>query len=94
MDSVRTGDLTDLLRRALRSGASDVILSSGAAPAYRINGQVVSGGDPPLTAESARRLVYGSSSTSRSASTTGTASAGTPSSSGDRSGRSSGSCRT
>jgi len=59
MDFVPTGDLTDMLRRALRSGASDVILSSGAPPAYRINGQVVPGGDPPLTPETSRRLVYG-----------------------------------
>jgi twitching motility protein PilT len=59
MEPAQSGDLTDLLRRALRSGASDVILTAGAPPAFRINGQVVSVGGPPLTDEGSRRLVYG-----------------------------------
>ena len=51
-------DLVDLLRSARDQKASDVIISSGAAPAVRLNGQLVMGRGAPLTPEQAKKLVY------------------------------------
>ena len=54
-----SADLTDFLRRALAAGASDVILSAGASPALRVQGQIVLQNRAPLTPEEVRHLVYG-----------------------------------
>ncbi len=51
-------DLVEYLRAAIGAGASDVILSAGAAPALRIDGQLVLKGEP-LGAKQTQELVYG-----------------------------------
>lgn len=54
-----SADLTEFLRRAIAAGASDVILSAGAAPALRIQGDVALQDREPLTAAEVKKLVYG-----------------------------------
>ncbi|HEU4339681.1 MAG TPA: type IV pilus twitching motility protein PilT [Planctomycetota bacterium] len=54
-----SSDLTEFLRRAIGAGASDVILSAGAAPALRIQGEIALQDRAPLTASEVRKLVYG-----------------------------------
>jgi len=51
-------DLVELLKRALGAGASDVIVSAGSAPAFRIDGQVVSQGGSALTGEETKKLLF------------------------------------
>jgi twitching motility protein PilT len=52
-------DLTGFLRRAISAGASDIILSAGASPALRIQGEVRLQDREPLSAGEARKLIYG-----------------------------------
>ncbi|MBI4563385.1 MAG: type IV pilus twitching motility protein PilT [Planctomycetes bacterium] len=52
-------DLVDILRQALDSGASDVIISAGAPPAVRIDGQIAPAGLRILTPKITRELLYG-----------------------------------
>ena len=58
-ESASAPDLTDLLRRALRADASDVILSADSAPALRVNGQITLDGKTPLGAGTVRKMIYG-----------------------------------
>jgi twitching motility protein PilT len=51
-------DLIDMLRSAREQNASDLILSAGAPPAVRINGQLIMGRGAPLTAEQTKKLLY------------------------------------
>jgi len=59
--------MDSLLRTAVRSGASDLLISTGVPPMLRINGELfeVSGG--PLTPEDTRRLLFSLLSPSRRA---------------------------
>jgi twitching motility protein PilT len=50
--------LDDLLREAAERGASDLHISVGMPPVYRIDGKLVRGDYPPLMANQAQRLVY------------------------------------
>ncbi len=52
-------EIEEILRAALENGASDVILSVETPPAFRIDGQLVLTRGQPLTAEAAKKLVYG-----------------------------------
>jgi twitching motility protein PilT len=54
-----SADLTEFLRRALAAGASDVILSAGASPALRVQGEIVLQERERLSADTVRKLVYG-----------------------------------
>jgi twitching motility protein PilT len=52
-------DLIDILRKSLDARASDVIVSAGAPPAFRIDGQLVLTKGAPLSAADSKELVYG-----------------------------------
>ncbi len=54
-----SADLTEFLRRALSAGASDIILSAGAPPALRIQGQISLQERERLSGDTVRKLVYG-----------------------------------
>lgn len=51
-------DLIEILNTAVTYGASDVIVSAGSPPVYRINGQLVAAKVPALDGEETRKLVY------------------------------------
>ena len=51
-------DLRQLLRSAVKSGASDLVLTAGAVPRLRINGQLRSFELPELQPDDTRRLLY------------------------------------
>jgi len=51
-------DLVEILRKAVECGASDVILSAGSPPAFRIDGQLLTAGGQAFTAEAVQSLVY------------------------------------
>jgi twitching motility protein PilT len=53
-----SADLTEFLRSAIEAGASDIILSAGASPALRIQGEVVLQGGDPLTPAAVQTSVY------------------------------------
>ncbi|MBI2930036.1 MAG: type IV pili twitching motility protein PilT, partial [Planctomycetes bacterium] len=52
-------DLLPILRRAVELNASDVIISVGAPPTYRIDGQLAMSQAEPLTPPQTQALVYG-----------------------------------
>ncbi len=52
-------DLVDYLKSAIAQNASDVIISAGASPSYRVDGVLVMAKSPPLTAKETQALVYG-----------------------------------
>lgn len=52
-------DLPDLLRYAVKSGASDLHIAAGVPPALRLNGKLSPIGETALTAEDTRALVLG-----------------------------------
>jgi twitching motility protein PilT len=52
-------DLIELLKRALQAGASDVILSAGAPPHFRIHGELGKTGAAALDDKTTKKLVYG-----------------------------------
>ena len=49
--------IRDLLNSLFEREASDLILSAGAEPAFRVDGKLVPGGDHPLSADDTERLV-------------------------------------
>lgn len=51
-------DMLDILRAARRHDASDVILSAGAPPTYRVNGSLVATKASPLSGQTLQGLVY------------------------------------
>jgi len=52
-------DLVEILKAGVRSGCSDIHLSVGSPPLLRVAGQIVEiPGQPPLDAETCKRLVY------------------------------------
>jgi twitching motility protein PilT len=52
-------EFIDILRLAVKQGASDIHLVIGKAPMVRVNGEVVEmAGFPPVTAEESKRLIY------------------------------------
>ncbi len=51
-------DLVDILKRAVEIGASDVILSAGSPPAFRIDGQLVTARGEALASATTQELVY------------------------------------
>jgi twitching motility protein PilT len=52
-------DLRDLLQQVAEHGASDLHLTEGMPPIFRIDGQLRPAEMPPLTREDTRRLIYG-----------------------------------
>ena len=50
--------LDDLLREARERGASDLHISVGLPPIFRIDGRLIRGDYPPLMANQAQRLIY------------------------------------
>ena len=46
--------MEDYIRKAQAAGASDLHLTSGLAPRYRINGAITDSGDPVLTESNCR----------------------------------------
>jgi twitching motility protein PilT len=54
----RIGGLTAVLREALGRHASDVHLSVGLPPVFRIDGELIAGSRAPLDREQARELIY------------------------------------
>jgi twitching motility protein PilT len=52
-------DLVPYLRQAVESSASDLIVSAGAPPTFRVNGQLVPAKGPALTGRQTQELVYG-----------------------------------
>jgi len=50
------GEVREIFRRARKAGASDIHLVSGLPPAFRIDGQIVTGRDPELTNYDTKRL--------------------------------------
>jgi twitching motility protein PilT len=52
-------DLVETLKKAVAAGASDVILSAGSAPSFRVHGELAPTREDLLTEEGARKLVYG-----------------------------------
>jgi len=52
-------DLLQLLRQAIELNASDLIVSAGSAPTYRIDGQLVMAKSAALTARQTQELIYG-----------------------------------
>ena len=53
-----TPDITDILRYAAEKGASDVILTVGLPPQFKLHGVYETGGAPPLTGTETRKLMY------------------------------------
>ncbi|WP_233554696.1 type IV pilus twitching motility protein PilT [Deinococcus cavernae] len=51
-------DITDILRLAAELNASDVILTAGLAPQYKLSGKYDSQGFTPLSATDTRKLMY------------------------------------
>lgn len=51
-------NLNTLLKTMIDSGASDMHISAGAPPAFRINGQMVRSKTPPLSPEDTKMLIY------------------------------------
>ena len=49
-------DLATLLRTMIEKGASDLHLTVGSPPAFRINGDIIRAKSPPLTSEETKRL--------------------------------------
>jgi twitching motility protein PilT len=52
-------DLVEILTAALEKGASDVLLTSGSPPAFRIEGKLFALRAAPLTPEESKKTVYG-----------------------------------
>ena len=52
-------DLVELLKRALQAGASDVILSAGTAPHFRVDGELGKTGAAVLDDKATKKLIYG-----------------------------------
>ena len=50
--------IDDLLREAAQRGASDLHVTVGLPPVFRVDGQLVRGNYPPLMANQAQRLIY------------------------------------
>ena len=59
-DSIRAGqiDMRDLLKAAVKAGASDLLLTVGVPPQLRINGAFASLDLPSLTGADVQRLIY------------------------------------
>jgi twitching motility protein PilT len=53
----QTAALDDLLRAAVRRNASDLLLVAGAGPAFRVDGALLQGQSPGLSAEDTRALL-------------------------------------
>ncbi|SMB95601.1 type IV pilus twitching motility protein PilT [Deinococcus hopiensis] len=51
-------DITDILRYAAEKGASDVILTVGLPPQFKLHGVYETAGSPPLTGTETRKLMY------------------------------------
>jgi twitching motility protein PilT len=51
-------ELVDILKKAVDIGASDVILSAGASPAFRVDGQLLMSRRDPLASAAVQSLVY------------------------------------
>ncbi len=52
-------EMVDILRTAVANGASDVIVTAGSPPMFRIDGALVAATGPSLTHDAARSLVFG-----------------------------------
>ncbi|MBI2900981.1 MAG: type IV pilus twitching motility protein PilT [Planctomycetes bacterium] len=52
-------DLVPILKQAVALKASDVIVTTDAPPAFRVDGQLGLAKSPPLTAEQTKELLYG-----------------------------------
>lgn len=52
-------DLVELLKRALQAGASDVILSAGTAPHFRVDGELGKTGSAVLDDKATKKVIYG-----------------------------------
>jgi len=50
--------IDDLIREAVQRGASDLHVTVGLPPVFRVDGQLVRGNYPPLMANQAQRLIY------------------------------------
>jgi twitching motility protein PilT len=50
--------IEELLAGAMQRGASDVHLSVGVSPVYRVNGSLIRAEYPPLTKEDSQRLIF------------------------------------
>ncbi len=51
-------ELSELLARAMTRNASDIILTVGRAPMFRINGSLAAEGSTPLCAEDTEKLIF------------------------------------
>ncbi len=54
----RKFSMVDLLKETVERGATDLHITPGAPPVFRVNQELVRGNYPPLTAEDTRRLIY------------------------------------
>ncbi len=52
-------EMTDIFRTSVSSGASDVIITAGSPPVFRVHGELAAAQTPPLGPEEAKALLYG-----------------------------------
>ena len=57
-ENVTGVDVSDILKFAVQTAASDVLLTVGSPPTVRINGELVPTNLPKLTAETSKAMVY------------------------------------